>query len=443
MQDAKLKHLFGNSFAIATLVGGIIGLGILRTPGEIAEVVTDPSQYLMFWLFGGLFSLLTLAVIGELVAMTARSGGPYTLVARAYGPYAGFLIGWVDWLTFPAVLALKAVVVVEFAALLYPPLAAYITPGAILVTTLFALIQLMGGATGGSIQRAAAVGIACIAAATAIALIYGGMTNTVPMSLASDEQHEVGGSLAVVIAAIIFTYDGSLYASYFGGEIKGGGRAAAVSAIKGLVIVTSLYLVMNAALVVAVPLQLLAGEELAFASAMDLLFGVGAGSLIIVGAILTLLSQQNLSYMSGSRVLFALSVDGLASDRANKVDERGTPIGALLPTWVLAVLLIILGGFNFLLNLSVLLYVLIYASLVYGVFRLRKQEPETPRPFRAFLHPFSSALVLLGWIAFGMYIATSDPMTAVNTVALVALSLPTYYLLMHLKRKPSVADSYR
>jgi APA family basic amino acid/polyamine antiporter len=64
-------------------VGGVIGLGILRGPGEIAEVVTQPSLYLALWLLAGLFVLLSTAVSAELVGMTPRSGGFYSLIRRA------------------------------------------------------------------------------------------------------------------------------------------------------------------------------------------------------------------------------------------------------------------------------------------------------------------------------------------------------------------------
>ena len=50
--------------------------------------------------------------------MTARSGGTYALVRRAYGGYSGF-VGWVDWLSFTADLALKAVVIIEFVSILF------------------------------------------------------------------------------------------------------------------------------------------------------------------------------------------------------------------------------------------------------------------------------------------------------------------------------------
>ncbi len=58
MTDQALKRSLPGRFAIAVTVGGIIGLGILRGPGEIAEVVPDPFWYLALWFIGGLFVLL-------------------------------------------------------------------------------------------------------------------------------------------------------------------------------------------------------------------------------------------------------------------------------------------------------------------------------------------------------------------------------------------------
>ena len=136
----NMKRVLSSSFAISACVGGIIGLGILRTPGEIAAVFPNPYFYVGLWLLGGLFALLSISVIAELVGITPRSGGLYVLVKRAYGPYAGFLMGWTDWLTFGATLALKATVLVEYIGLLIPSVNSHQTPIAILITTFFAML---------------------------------------------------------------------------------------------------------------------------------------------------------------------------------------------------------------------------------------------------------------------------------------------------------------
>ena len=87
------RRVLSSGFTLAVVVGGIIGLGILRTPGEVAALVPDPLMFVSLWVFGGLFILLSTVVVAELVSMTPRSGGTYALVRRAYGPFPGFVIG--------------------------------------------------------------------------------------------------------------------------------------------------------------------------------------------------------------------------------------------------------------------------------------------------------------------------------------------------------------
>ena len=84
-----LKRSLGTGFAVAAGVGTIIGLGILRTPGEIAAVFYNPLTYVGLWLLVGFFVWINTLVAAELVAMTPRSGGYYVLVKRALGPYPG------------------------------------------------------------------------------------------------------------------------------------------------------------------------------------------------------------------------------------------------------------------------------------------------------------------------------------------------------------------
>ncbi len=156
------KHKLSSGFTLAVTIGGIIGLGILRTPGEIADVVTDPFIFVLLWVVGGLFALLTANVVAELVGMTPRSGGAYALVRRAYGPFPGFVMGWVDWLCYAADIAMKAVVVTEFARQLIPETAPWATPIAIMVSTVFAALQLRSVALSARIQEIATTVMALI-----------------------------------------------------------------------------------------------------------------------------------------------------------------------------------------------------------------------------------------------------------------------------------------
>ncbi|MGI9260681.1 MAG: APC family permease [Woeseiaceae bacterium] len=421
------NHALPKRFVIAVTVGGVIGLGILRGPGEIAEVVRDPSLYLALWLVAGLFVLLSTIVSAELVGMTPRSGGFYSMIRRAYGPYAGFVIGWADWLTYAADLALKAVVIIEFLGILIPDVSAWSKALAISVTTVFAAIQLRGIGLGALIQEIATslIGLVIFGLALLLLFVDAPVIDLASSSPAANSLNE----WSLVIATIIFTYDGWLYAAYFSGEIRGGAGAVARSCIKGMVVVIVLYMLLNLALVKSVGLSSLVGSDLALARALELAVHPAAGTVVVAAAILILLSHQNLEYMSGPRILQALAVDGFLARRARDVGKGGNPVFAVLITWLVSVGLILIGGFEFLLLLSVFFFVPLYLALIAGIFILRKREPDAERPYRAWGHPYSTVLCLVAWTFITLFQAYVERETAVYALIMVAISWPVYRFL--------------
>jgi APA family basic amino acid/polyamine antiporter len=378
--------VLSSGFTLAVVIGGTIGLGILRTPGEVAAVVPDPMMFVSLWVLGGLFILLSAAVVAELVGMTPRSGGTYPLVRRAYGPFPGFVIGWVDWLTFVADIALKAVVVTEFAALLVPAVGQWQTPLAIIVSSVFAALQLRGVALGAKIQQIAAAALVLIIVGFTVALVFAESAVSSGTALVPHAANGLG-AWSLVVASIIYTYDGWYYAAYFSGEIKGGGGAVARACIKGTVVVIVLYVFLVAVLAWKVPLASLAGKELALAGALEMVVSPLASKVVLAVAIIMLLAHQNLMYMSTPRILQALAVDGLFVRRAGEISKGGNPIFAVLLSWGLSVGLIIIGGFHFLLHLSIFFFLFLYVLLIVGVMLTARTGPGvTPG---AHIHVFS------------------------------------------------------
>ncbi len=421
--------MLSSGFTLAVTIGGIIGLGILRTPGEVAAVVSDPLMFVFLWVFGGLFILLSTVTAAELVGMTPRSGGTYVLMRRAYGPFPGFVIGWVDWLSFVGDIALKAVVVTEFAALLIPAAAQWQTPLAIMVSTLFAALQLRSIALSAKIQEIAAAALALIVVGFTLALVFA--KTAVSSNVSSHPPADGGlGAWSLVAASIIYTYDGWIYAAYFSGEIKGGSGAVARACIKGVVIVILLYVFLAAALAWKVPLISLAGNELALAGALEMVVSPLASTVVLVTAIIMLLAYQNLLYMATPRILQALAVDGLAVKKAAKISKGGNPVFAVLLSWGLSVGLIMIGGFEFLLHLCVFFYVFLYAFLIAGVIILRSRQPNAERPYLAWGHPWSTYTCLLGWIVLALFQAVAEIHTAVYAAVMAAVSWPVYRALM-------------
>jgi len=423
------RRVLSSGFALAVIIGGTIGLGILRTPGEVAAVVPDPLMFVSLWVLGGLFALLSAIVVAELIGMTPRSGGTYALVRRAYGPFPGFVMGWVDWLSFVADIALKAVVVTEFAALLVPATRQWQTPLAIIVSSVFAALQLRSVALSAKIQEIAAAVIVLIIVGFTLALVFAESAVSSGTALVPHAANGLG-AWSLVVASIIYTYDGWSYPAYFSGEIKGGGGAVARACIKGVVIVILLYVFLVAALAWKVPLASLAGKELALAGALEMVVSPLASKAVLAVAIVMLLAHQNLLYMSTPRILQALAVDGLAVRRAGEISKGGNPIFAVLLSWGFSVGLILIGGFYFLLHLSIFFFLFIYVVVVAGVIILRSRQPDADRPYRAWGHPWSTYTCLFGWLVLGLFQAFAQIDTAAYAAIMVAISWPVYRYLM-------------
>jgi APA family basic amino acid/polyamine antiporter len=169
---------------------------------------------------------------------------------------------------------------------------------------------------------------------------------------------------------------------------------------------------------------------LALAGALEMVVSPLASTVVLVAAIIMLLAHQNLLYMSTPRILQALAVDGLAVRRAARISKGGNPIFAVLLSWGLSVGLIMIGGFEFLLHLSVFFYVFLYVLLIGGVIILRSRQPDADRPYLAWGHPWSTYTCLLGWLVLALFQAAVQIHTAVYAAIMVAISWPVYRALV-------------
>jgi APA family basic amino acid/polyamine antiporter len=109
-------------FGMAVAIGNAIAAGIVRTPGEIAKSLPNSWLFIGVWIAGGLYALFGASSMAELGAAIPRSGGQYNFSRRALGDYAGFIVGWSDWLSTCGTAAV-AIVIAEYSGHLFPALA--------------------------------------------------------------------------------------------------------------------------------------------------------------------------------------------------------------------------------------------------------------------------------------------------------------------------------
>ena len=143
-----------------------------------------------------------------------------------------------------------------------------------------------------------------------------------------------------------------------------------------------------------------------------------------------MLSAINAYHLMSTRVLFAISRDGLFIRHASTVNEGGTPTVALFVSAAVAVLFIVFGQtFGQVITVLAFFFVANYTLSFVSLFVLRRREPDKERPYRAWGHPWTTALALIGSILFLAGAIASDTSNSLYAIILLAVSYPLFRLM--------------
>jgi APA family basic amino acid/polyamine antiporter len=425
----KLLTVLGVTFGVAVSIGNTIGAGILRTPGTIAGHLPEFWPFLFIWVIGGAYALLGANALAELGTMVPRSGGQYVFVRRGLGDYAGFVVGWSDWISTCGTTAAVGILLGEYAVGLIPELRSGQFVALVVVATL-TIVQWIGVKWGGAAQNVTSLIKAGVLLFFVAACFLLGTRNPAMAAMHADRETSLFVALILSLQGVIYTYDGWTAPIYFSEEMKQPGRSIPRSMFAGLGFVIATYLLVNIAFARVVPLPTLAGNNLAAASVAGHLFGIHGDSVLRALTVLMLLSAINANVLMAPRVVYAMSNDRLFWRAAREVNAGGTPDVALMISSVLAGAFIVTGSFDTVIAKLAFFFVANYALSFITLFVLRRREPGADRPFRAWGHPFTTGLALLASIVFLAGSAFSDPRNTLWALGILFLSYPVYVLIV-------------
>ena len=428
----SLLAVLGVAFGLSIIIGNTVGSGILRTPGEIAQHLPSVPLFLSVWVVGAVYAALGANTLAELGTMMPESGGFTVFVRRAMGPYAGFVIGWSDWLSTCSSMALAAIVIGEYSALLFglpKGLASTIGSGVIIA---FALLQWIGVRSGSRTQMITAIAktaafivliIACFARGRGIT----GQANDTAR-LAAPNGFALVTALILSMQAVIFTYDGYYAITYFSGEVRDPAKEIPRSIFGGVIAVGILYVLVNLAFLYVLPLSRMAGDPLVAGSAAREVFGTKGDTVLRSIMIISLLSAVNAFQLMASRILYRLGALGFLPS-AGYVNHGGTPSVGLLLSAIIALALVITGTFELVLAITAFFFVANYTLTFASLLILRKKEPQAPRPYRAKGHPWTTGGVFLLSVAFLAGAVAADTRNSLYSLLLLAASWPVFLIM--------------
>ena len=437
----RLLRILGVTFGVAVGIGGTIGIGILRIPGSVAAQLGHSGLIMAVWIISGLYAFAGANTYAELGTMLPLDGGPYVFARRAYGEFGGFLVGWSDWLLRTSSMAYLAVALTEYAAGVFSYNPGVITPAAIAVLIFFTAFHWLGLRVGSRAQEIMSLfKVLAFFVIIAACFLFSPKLSVVPSakpSLFSDPKL-LFVAIALSMQSILGTYSGWHAPVYFSEENTDPTKSIPRSLFTGVALVMAIYVLINLAILHALPMSKLAGSKLAAADAAQLIFGGYSSQIVTIIMLVSLLGIINASFLFTPRVMFALSRDGLFFHSAARVNTGGTPTTALLVTALVAIMLAGVGSFDKLFGFTAFLSVLVDVAAFGTVFVLRWREPDLPRPFRARGYPVLPAIVFLGAGLLLIAFIVSSTQNSLYAMIGIALSYPVYLLVKRLVKAVAV-----
>lgn len=417
-KSGQLWRVLGLGFGLAVSVGGTIGVGILRTPGLIAEQLHLSWVILSLWLGGGLYTLLGASCFTELGLMLPQAGGLYVYVRRAFGNTAGFVAGWADWLMYCSILGYLSIAIAEFIVTL-----GLVPPGTLRYLSILILVSIVAlqwfGVRISSLFQEVTTSVKFLAFLVLVAACL-----VLPINR-SPSAHVVSSTtfsgMVVALQAIVITYGGWQSPLYFIEEDRDPARNLPRAMIGGVLSVIGIYMLVNIALLKVLPMSQLSGATFPAADAARIIAGPNGRTLIILLSVISLVPLLNAIVMMGTRVIFAMGRDKLFWSRTSTVNPGGTPSIATLLTAMVAVGLIATGTFQRLIAMTSFFLAANYCACCIALIVLRRREPGLSRPYHAWGYPWSVWLVMVGSGLFLFGMLAGDIFNGMAAVALLAI----------------------
>jgi APA family basic amino acid/polyamine antiporter len=429
-KTGSLIRQLGLLDSTALVMGVIIGSGIFLVPGSIARQLSSLSAVIAVWVVGGVLSILGGLALAELGASMPTAGGLYIYIERAYGRFAGFVYGWMG----------MAIINSGSVATMAAGVGSYVASIAHLslvqqkllqvgVLAFFTTINCFGVTLGKWVQNALSLTkLGGLLVMTLALLGHGSRANLTAHFWPAHGQLSTA-AFGIALIGVLWAYDGWHVLSFAAGEVKNPTRNIPASLILGTLACVIVYVLANVAYYsVLDPVAISASDRVA-AVAVSTAWGKGAGTVLTALICISILGAVNGSTFSTPRATMAMSKDGLFFRVFARVSPRyHTPVIALIAHGIWAAVLTLLGTFQELFTAVIFTAWIFYGLSVLGVIVLRVKEPELERPYRCPMYPIAPLLFVFAtiWIV-GNTIAT-DFKHAMSGLALIALSLPLYYL---------------
>lgn len=455
------------------VAGSMIGSGIFIVSSTITQFTGSAGWLVFVWLITGFMTISAAVSYGELSGMYPKAGGQYIYLKEAYNPLTGFLYGWSFFAVIQtATIAAVAVAFAKFAGYFFhnleltreniafslgPIQVHYAELVAICLIVFLTWVNTLGIEGGKWIQR--------IFTVTKLLSLFGlvvfgfwlGARHEVwqhnwmdawKMKGMADDAGKFPGGMGPVmglamVGAIAAGMSGSIFSSdawnnvtFIAGEMKNPKRNIGLSLFLGTLIVTVIYVAANLMYLSVMPLDRIAAapQQRVAVVAADMIFGHNGTYVIAVMIMISTFGCDNGLILAGARVYYSMARDGLFFRKAGELNQKAVPGWALWAQCLVACILCVSGKYNDLLVMISFVAVLFYALTVWGIFILRRRQPQLERTYKAFGYPVLPAIYILLALVFCVALIVQEPLYSSFAAIIVLLGIPLYYIALSRKK---------
>jgi amino acid transporter len=422
-----LVRAIGRWDLTALVVNCVIGAGIFGLPTKVYLLVGTYSPFV--FVACGVLAFFLILCFAEVGSRFRTTGGPYLYAHAAFGPWTGFVTGWLAWLARLSSFAALVNLFVTYAGWFVPGLDAgwsRIVACSALTLGLGALntLGVRGSTRVGNVLTIGKLAPLLLLVAVGVFFVDGARFALGPAPSLDD--------FSKAVLLLVFAYSGFETAIIPSGEAIDPRRDIGFALIAAMSIVTAVYLGVQFVCIGSLDDLGSTSRPLAAAAAQ---FAGGAGALVIaVGALVSIGGNINATMLAAPRLLFAMAERGQMPAALARVHARfRTPHVAIAATTAAMLAAAVSGGFIVLVLISTVSRLVVYATTCAAVLAMRRRDPEPA----AFTVPGGAAvpLVALALCAWLLLHSTWNEAAVVTLVLLVGL-LPYAMFRNRWRRKP-------
>jgi APA family basic amino acid/polyamine antiporter len=370
--EPALRRTLGRRDIALLTVGNVIGSGIFLVPGTVVTASGMNVWMAMgIWATGAALALCGALTYARLAESRPEAGGVYIYIRDAFGRTAGFLFGWM--MLFVGISGAIATLASAFARIVSRLFVLPIGPTAIglLVVLAIALANCASVRRSGDVQNWTALFKLLPLIAIAILLLVLPLPTHAVAVVGGALQAPTGINISVALIAVLWAFEGWQYVTYNAGEVTNPGRTIRFGLVAGVVILGIAYMLITLAVSLWLPPAELASAPNVIEAALRAANLNLIANTISVIVLVAILSAAHATLLSGSRLVYAMAVDGFLPHALARLSVRTrVPLPAVLLCAIIAAILTALGSFDALLGYVVVTSWLFYGLAGLAVFRL-------------------------------------------------------------------------